>query len=415
VSGGHEDVLAGGTAISTTVSGGAYQKVFASGTASGAVINGGAEYVFPGGRAVRTTVIVGAMNDAGTATSTTVSRGQEVVFPNATASVTVVSSGGQQYVHSSGTAISTTLDSGGFEVVSRGGTASNTTVDSGGFEVVSAGGLAVSTTVNISGAIDLAYLPYASGGSATVTTSGLLTVSVGGQTYTQQLAGDYAGEKFVLGQDTGSGTLVTAEAAPCYRSGTRILTERGEVAVEELRIGDLVPTVLGEAAAPIIWIGRREVDCAGHPKPAQVWPVRVAAGAFGPGRPHTELFLSPDHAVFINDVLIPIRHLINGGSIAQVPVERVTYYHLELPRHDVVLAQGLPAESFLDMRDGSNYAHRPGPVRLYTDYSARMWEAFGCARLIVVGPELEAVRRIVNARALDIEWREATALAEDVA
>jgi hypothetical protein len=79
-----------------------------------------------------------------------------------------------------------------------------------------------------------------------------------------------------------------------------------------------------------------------------------------------------------------------------MPVQRVTYYHLELPAHDVLLAEGLPAESFLDMRDGSNYANRAGPVRLYPDFSARMWEAFGCARLVVTGPELEAARVVVG-------------------
>jgi hypothetical protein len=144
----------------------------------------------------------------------------------------------------------------------------------------------------------------------------------------------------------------------------------------------------------VIWVGRREVDCARHPNPRKVWPVRVAAGAFGPGRPGKELFLSPDHAIHVEDVLIPIKHLINGSTITQVPVERVTYHHIELAQHDVVLAEGLPAESFLDLRDGSNYANRRGPVRLYPDYSARMWEAFGCARLIVAGPELLAARAL---------------------
>ena len=152
--------------------------------------------------------------------------------------------------------------------------------------------------------------------------------------------------------------------------------------------------MLGGTLTPITWIGRREVDCARHPQPRKVWPVRVAAGAFGPGRPHSDLFLSPDHAVYVNDVLIPIRHLINASTIAQMPMDRVTYYHLELPQHDVLLAEGLPAESFLDLRDGSNYANRPGPTRLYPDFSARMWEAFGCAPLIVTGPELAAARAL---------------------
>jgi hypothetical protein len=122
----------------------------------------------------------------------------------------------------------------------------------------------------------------------------------------------------------------------------------------------------------------------------------VAAGAFGPGRPHSALWLSPDHAVYINKVLIPIKHLINGSTIAQVPVDRVTYHHIELAEHDVLLAEGLPAESFLDMRDGSNYANRPGPVRLHPDFSAGMWEAFACARLVVTGPELGAARTLVE-------------------
>ena len=181
----------------------------------------------------------------------------------------------------------------------------------------------------------------------------------------------------------------------CFATGTKIATEHAEVAVETIREGDKVRALLVDRLAPVIWVGRREVDCARHPTPRKVWPVRVAPGAFGPGRPHTELFLSPDHAVFVGEVLIPVRRLINGSTIVQVPVQRVTYHHVELAQHDVLLAQGLPAESFLDMRDGTNYANRAGPVRLYPDYSARMWEAFGCARLVVTGPELVAARALV--------------------
>jgi hypothetical protein len=124
----------------------------------------------------------------------------------------------------------------------------------------------------------------------------------------------------------------------CLRAGTRILTQRGDVPLEGLFVGERVHTVLDGAAAPIAWIGHRDVDCVGHPKPRQVWPVRVAAGAFGPGRPHTDLFLSPDHAVYLNEVLIPVRHLINASTITQVLVDQVTYCHIELSRHDVVLA-----------------------------------------------------------------------------
>ncbi len=186
------------------------------------------------------------------------------------------------------------------------------------------------------------------------------------------------------------------ETIACFAAGTRIATPRGEVAVEALCVGDLVQTLLGEDQAPIIWIGHRHTDCTRHPQPRKVWPVRIAAGAFGPGQPHTDLFLSPDHAVYVNEVLIPAKHLIKGSSIAQVPMDRVTYYHLELPQHAVVLAQGLAAESFLDLKDGPSYANRAGPVRLYPDLTAGLWEAFGCAPLIVTGPELAAARAVIE-------------------
>jgi len=204
---------------------------------------------------------------------------------------------------------------------------------------------------------------------------------------------DALGNNVDFAAATGAATGLAVMA--CFAAGTRIATDQGEIAVEALRVGDWVRTVLGGGTAPIVWVGQREVDCARHPKPRKVWPVRVAAGAFGPGRPSRDLSLSPDHAVYVNEVLIPVKHLINGSTIVQVQVDHISYYHIELPRHDVVLAQGLPAESFLDMRDGSNYASRPGPTRLYPDFSARMWEAFGCARLVVTGPELDAARALV--------------------
>jgi len=204
---------------------------------------------------------------------------------------------------------------------------------------------------------------------------------------------DFDGVTFSVATVNGS-TDVTEVA--CFAAGTRIMTEHGDAVVETLRIGDPVRALLDGPTQPVVWIGERVVDCRRHPKPHLVWPVRVASGAFGPGQPHCDLFLSPDHAVYVNGVLIPIRCLINGQSVRQAPVDTVTYYHLELPRHDVLLAEGLPAESFLDMRDGSYRANRPGPVRLYTDYSLRMWEAFGCARLVVTGPELAAARMLVE-------------------
>jgi hypothetical protein len=200
----------------------------------------------------------------------------------------------------------------------------------------------------------------------------------------------------------------------CFAAGTRIATPCGEIAVEDLCVGDPVLTVLGEAAEKIIWIGYRHVDCARHPKPKLVWPVRIAAGAFGRGMPHSDLWLSPDHAIYVNDVLIPVRYLINRTTVMQVPVDNVTYYHIELRHHDVLLAQGLPAESYLDTGDRCDFANGGAPVRWFPEFSVRMWEAYGCAPLIVTGSTLNAARRLLSARAVAMDQHEAIAHAEAV-
>jgi hypothetical protein len=91
------------------------------------------------------------------------------------------------------------------------------------------------------------------------------------------------------------------------------------------------------------------MSIAGHdPRPETVLTVRIQADAFGPDLPRRNLYLSPDHALYQEGVLIPVKYLINGGTVAQIGRPRVTYYHLEFETHDVVLAEGLPAETYLE-------------------------------------------------------------------
>jgi hypothetical protein len=185
---------------------------------------------------------------------------------------------------------------------------------------------------------------------------------------------------------------------PCFVRGTRILTETGEVAVEALAEGDRVVLADG-GSLPVIWIGHRRVDCARHPDPRLVWPVRISAGAFGAGMPHRDLFLSPDHAVYANGVLIPVKYLINDASIAQIRVDSVTYFHVELPRHEALLVEGLPAESYLDTGNRGDFANGGGSMRLHPDFASVIWDGRRCAELVITGPAFEAVRRQVDARA----------------
>jgi hypothetical protein len=231
---------------------------------------------------------------------------------------------------------------------------------------------------------------------------GTLTVSNSGTTVASLLlSGSYETTDFTLsnvGSPGASDFVVTTTAAPCFAAGTRILTARGEVAVEALRIGDRLVSAFGRMA-PVVWLGHRRVDCRRHPRPAELWPVRIEAGAFGDDRPFRALWLSPDHAVYVNGGLVPIRYLVNGASIAQVPVDEVTYWHVELPAHEVILAEGLAAESYLDT--GNRGAFENGgaaPMHLHADYALRMWEAKACAKLLLCGAVLTDIRRRLLAR-----------------
>jgi autotransporter passenger strand-loop-strand repeat protein len=206
-----------------------------------------------------------------------------------------------------------------------------------------------------------------------------------------------------------SSTASQLELVACFAEGTRIGTADGWVRVEDLRVGDAVTTVPGRlevarmaaSCEPIVWIGSRNVDCARNPKPETVWPIRVGAGAFGELVPERDLFLSPDHAVFVNDVLVPVKLLVNGGSITQVKRNHVAYYHLELPEHAVILAEGLPVESYLDIGDRANFTGN-GTIRLFPDFAARLapdvalaWETKGAAPLVMSGVGLAAAWQVV--------------------
>ncbi len=219
------------------------------------------------------------------------------------------------------------------------------------------------------------------------------------------------GAAVATGHATGT-ILDDDDEAPCFTAGTRILTARGEVPVEALKIGDMVAVLRGASQRPILWIGRRHVRLHGHPRPWDVQPVRIRAHAFGPGRPHTDLRLSPDHAVFAEGVLVPVRYLVNGVTIVQEKVAEVTYFHIELAAadgtaaHDVLLAEGLPTESYLDTGNRGALENGGPVVALHPDFARATWVAGGCAPLVIAGPELADLRTILLA--------EATTLGHDV-
>ncbi len=189
--------------------------------------------------------------------------------------------------------------------------------------------------------------------------------------------------------------------AACYVEGTRIATPDGEVMIEGLKIGDTVSTASG-GARPVRWLGHRRVEPRRHPRPAAVWPIRVCEGAFGDGLPRRDLWLSPDHAIAADGVLIPVKALVNGRTLTQEPRDAVTYWHVELDEHDLVLAEGLACESYLDTGNRAAFENSGATIQLFASFTHDAESAWGhaaCAPLVERGPILAAVRRRLAARA----------------
>jgi Hint domain len=144
----------------------------------------------------------------------------------------------------------------------------------------------------------------------------------------------------------------------CFLRGTRILTPHGEAPIEELTIGSLVETLNGPM--PVKWIGRqtyRKVTSSWHPSVA---PIRVARFALDDQYPHRDLFLSPKHAVLVDGVLIAVEYLVNGRSIALAKMddeEFIEYFHIELETHEVVFAEGAPAETLHLTTDREHFSN----------------------------------------------------------
>jgi hypothetical protein len=128
--------------------------------------------------------------------------------------------------------------------------------------------------------------------------------------------------------------------------------------------------------------------------------VRILAGAFGEGLPERDLRLSPDHALFIDGHLIEAKTLVNGVTVIEEMNTRfVTYHHIELATHDVVLAEGLAAESYLESGNRMMFEGDAVPMMLHPDFAA-VSRAKACAPLAVDGDVVVAARRKILERAV---------------
>jgi len=199
----------------------------------------------------------------------------------------------------------------------------------------------------------------------------LLDASGGNQTITFQVSGL---DGFGLG-DTDTVNIVTT----CFARGTLIATPGGETAVETLKIGDLLRTADGRDV-PVKWIGRQSLMPA--TLGARSEPVLIEAGALGNTLPHSDLTVTADHGMIVDDLVINASALVGGAGINWVATRdlppRFTVYHIETEEHDVILANGAPTETFCDAAG-----------RAMFDNHAEYLDLYGTEKLV---PELDLPR-----------------------
>lgn len=180
--------------------------------------------------------------------------------------------------------------------------------------------------------------------------------------------------------------LQTDPVPECFGEGTRIATPDGEVAVEDLAIGDMVLTEDG-TAVPVRWVGRQTLH--GVDAAARSRMVRICAGALGAGLPRRDLMLTADHAVVLGGALINASALVNGATVRWMTAAELgatfQVYHIETERHDAILAEGVPAETYIDVAGRRAFEN-------FEDYVDR----YGTERLIPPSP----LPRISTARLL---------------
>jgi len=153
-------------------------------------------------------------------------------------------------------------------------------------------------------------------------------------------------DESAFGFDPTTPTFGTANPE-CFLTGTLIATDEGECLVETLKVGDLVQTTSGRPEH-IKWVGVQVHDHQ-NVHPFRSYPIQIKAGALGDNLPTRDLYVTPDHALLVDGVLANAGALTNGISIVQVKPEEetFTYYHIELEHHTLLLAEGVPAESFI--------------------------------------------------------------------
>jgi len=367
--------------VTTHAAGGAPPGGSVTNNAGGTIVGGSGIVLNNGGRVVNAGTIIGTIGDAVDFAKTSPAN-QLVVDPGAVFIGKVV--GGTGFIELASATSAGTLS--GFDGTSITNfstlefdagakwTVSGNATGLGGGALSSIMGFTANDTIDVTG--------FAAATSA-VSTNQLVLTGGDGTSVTLDIQGITASNLQV--SSDGVNTSIT-EA--CFVAGTHIATPSGEVPVENLTIGDLVLTQRGETK-PIVWIGRGRVLATGSQRNAAA-PVVVRQGALADNVPHRDLHVTKGHSLYLDGVLIPAEFLVNHHSIVwDNRAQEVEIYHIELASHDVLLADGAPAESYRD--DGNRWLFQNANTG---------WNLTAkppCAPVLTGGPLVDAIwRRLLD-------------------
>ena len=376
--GGTQIVSTGALALKSIFSAGV--QLVQGGLASGSVVSSGGTVVATQGGTV-SSVTVGSRGTAltlagGVMTNQMIqAQGVGIVSSGGSVSGATIASGGSEIVQSGGVVSGATVLSGGTEIVQEGATIRTAAISAGGSMIVASGatviGLAIDGAATSKGAvgklivtpgavlrdvrvgwrgrIDIDGLAYRPGGTIRIR-NGVLTVAYAdGSNWSVPLSGTYKAGDFHLEADSDGSTDLVYDK--CFLAGTMIRTPDGERPVEDLRQGDVVLVCKegGSAARHITWAGSASVSV----DPARSddeagYPVRFRANALAPSVPDRDLFVTPEHCVFIEGALVPARMLVNGNSIAYDRTRsRFEIFHFRTEDHAVIWSNNMTTETLL--------------------------------------------------------------------
>jgi hypothetical protein len=190
----------------------------------------------------------------------------------------------------------------------------------------------------------------------------------------------------------------------CLLKGTKVQTAEGERKVEDLAIGDMLPTMFG-GTRPIQWIARYSLMKSDPSKPwvKDALPVRIARSALAPNVPHADLYVTASHSLLIDGVLVPAEMLINGTTVTRYEAheyDELEFFHIKLESHDVIYAEGAPAETLADVDERAvNFAE------YLRRYGTPATEEARCAPLVHIGGRRELKSRLRSALSPWIDLR----------